>query len=178
MMAVATLAPTVIAARALVGLVLLTAAVGKLRDRAAFHGVVHDYRLLPGFLVAPVAAAIPVAEVAVGLLLPSGLLPVPTAAIATAMLLVFVTAMAVNILRGRREIDCGCFRGRPSQRLTWGTVARTGALAAAAASTGLNVTASFTAVAQGLAAAAILFILFATATTLPTLPRKHPRYSL
>lgn len=173
----ATLAPLVIAARALVGLVFLTAAVGKLRDRAAFHGVVHAYRLLPGPLVGPVALTIPMMEVIVGLLLPSGALPGPTAIVATVMLVTFSGAMAVNVLRGR-DIDCGCFRGRPSQRLTWGTVMRTTLLAAAAGVTFLNVDAAPSAIAQGLASAAILFILFVTATALPALPRKHPRYSL
>ena len=171
-------APLIIAARGLVGLVFLTAAAGKLRDRAAFHGIVHAYRLLPDRLVAPVALAIPIAEVAVGLLLPSGLLPLPTALAATAMLVGFVVAMATNILRGRRDIDCGCFRGRPGQRLTWGAIARTAFLAVTAAGTGLAVDASFAAIAQGLAAAAILFLLFVTAAMLPALPRKHPRYSL
>ena len=38
--------------------------------------------------------------------------------------------MAVNLLRGRHDIDCGC--GGATHPLSWGLVARNGVLAAAA----------------------------------------------
>uniref|UniRef100_UPI0003B55052 MauE/DoxX family redox-associated membrane protein n=1 Tax=Novosphingobium sp. B-7 TaxID=1298855 RepID=UPI0003B55052 len=49
-----------------VGLVFLTAAAGKLRHRVLLPGVIANYRLLPPALVAPVASALPVAELVLG----------------------------------------------------------------------------------------------------------------
>lgn len=172
------LAPLVIAARTLIALVLLTAAVGKLRDPATFLGAVHGYRLLPGWLVTPVAAVLPWAELVLGLLVPTGLAAAP-AALATAMLfLVFAGAMLVNIVRGRRDIDCGCFLGRPAQRLTYGHVGRAFGLAFAALATGPAVPVTSDAALQGLAGGAVLFLLHVAASVLPTFERKRPRISL
>jgi hypothetical protein len=173
-----TIGPLVVASRTLVALVFLSAALGKLKDRAAFHGAVHAYRLLPDGLVGPVALFVPLAEIVIGLLLPSGLAPGVAAVAASAMLAVFTGAMALNMLRGRRDIDCGCFHGRPSRRLTWGAIARTAALAVAAVLSGVPASAPGLAAVQGLAGGAILFILFATAAILPTFDRQRPRISL
>lgn len=112
--------------------VLGSAALSKLHARAAFPGVVRNYRLLPERLVEPLAAALPFLELALalGLLVP---MTAATAALATgALLLVFGGAMAINIRRGRRDIDCGCFMAALRQRLGWPLVMRNGALLSAA----------------------------------------------
>jgi uncharacterized membrane protein len=104
--------------------VFASAGAGKLAEREAFAGVVHNYRLLPEALERPVAMMLPVLE----LLLAAGLLlgvTRPTAALGAALLLlVFAGAMAINLVRGRRNIDCGCFMTALRQRLSWGLVAR------------------------------------------------------
>jgi uncharacterized membrane protein YphA (DoxX/SURF4 family) len=101
----------------------------KMREWSAFTGVVANYRLLPGALVPPVAAVVPVAEVLVAL----GLLQDPSrpyaAAGAIALLALFSLAMGINLGRGRTEIDCGCFGSLLRQRLSWGLLVRNGALA-------------------------------------------------
>ncbi|WP_432787663.1 MauE/DoxX family redox-associated membrane protein [Novosphingobium rhizosphaerae] len=113
-----------------VGLVFMTAGLGKLRHRALLPGVLANYRLLPAGLVAPLAAVLPVVELALGGLLVSGLLSVPATALAMALLLVFAWAMAVNLRRGRGHIDCGCGHAALRQPLAWPLVARNVALAA------------------------------------------------
>lgn len=178
MIDLADLAPLVIAARTLVALVLLTAAAGKLRDPATFLGAVHGYRLLPGWLATPFARLLPWVELALGLLVPTGLAAAPVAGAASVLFTVFAGAMAVNILRGRRDIDCGCFLGRPAQRLTYGHVARAFALALAALLTGVSVPFASDAALPGLAAGAVLFLLYVAASVLPTFERKRPRISL
>ena len=48
---------------------------------------------------------------------------------AAALLVVFAWAMAINIRRGRRAIDCGCGRSQLRQPLGWGLVVRNVVLA-------------------------------------------------
>ena len=48
------------------------------------------------------------------------------------LLLIFAAALAVNVLRGRTWIDCGCFRNGLKQTVSWLLVARNIGLAAAA----------------------------------------------
>lgn len=118
------------AASVLVGLVFLVAGAAKLRHRDLLPGVIANYRLLPAVLVAPVSFALPVVELVVGVALLLGNRPAaPVAAIV--LLLVFAAAMAVNIARGRRHIDCGCGHSGLRQDLGWGMVGRNLVLAAA-----------------------------------------------
>ncbi len=111
-----------------VGLVFVQAAIAKLRHRDLFPGVLANYRLLPESLIAPVALALPWAELLIGLALLAGgqrfaVLP------AAALLCAFAAAMAVNIARGRSHIDCGCGRAHLRQPLSWLLVVRNLALA-------------------------------------------------
>ena len=104
-------------------LLFIVAGIDKLRHRALLPGVIANYRLLPAALVAPAAAALPVAELAVAAGLLMGVTPwAPLAAIA--LLLLFAAAMAINIQRGRRHIDCGCGHAGLRQQLGWGQVVR------------------------------------------------------
>ncbi len=118
--------------RLLLAGMLAVAALGKLRNRDAFRGIVHNYRLLPEALDPVVADALPVIELltAAALLLPG--MQVPGAVATIVLLLGFAMAMAVNLARGRREIDCGCFIGVLRQRIGWSLVIRNLLLSAAA----------------------------------------------
>jgi hypothetical protein len=111
-------------------LVMLAAAWHKLSEPEVFAASVSAYELLPRWLVVPVARLLPWAEagLAVGVLLP---ITRPAALIGLiALLLAYAAAIGVNLLRGRRDIDCGC--GGASQPLSWGLVARNLILCAAA----------------------------------------------
>jgi uncharacterized membrane protein YphA (DoxX/SURF4 family) len=118
------------AVRTLVGFVFLSAAIGKFRHWLAFRGVVANYRLLPEWLVPTVAYVLPLVESAIGVLLLSGLRTRVADAAAIGLLLVFALAMAVNVLRGRAHIDCGCFQSALRQPLSWILVLRNAVLAA------------------------------------------------
>jgi Methylamine utilisation protein MauE len=122
----------IIAMAAAVACALLFAVAGvdKLRHRALLPGVIANYRLLPAALVEPAAAVLPVVELVVAGSLLIGFTPwAPLAAIA--LLLLFAGAMAINIGRGRRHIDCGCGHAGLRQQLGWGQVARNVALSVA-----------------------------------------------
>jgi hypothetical protein len=113
MIAEPALAEAAAAVKALVGLVFLSAAIGKMRNWIPLQGVIANYRLLPDILVAPVAYVLPPVEALLG---------------AALLLAVFAAAMGINLLRGRRHIDCGCFQSALRQSLSWILVARNGAL--------------------------------------------------
>src|SRR2546425_10159919 len=101
--------------RTALALLCFVAAGHKLRDRDRFRATLAEYRLLPAGLV-PLAAALVVAvEVAA-----AGALLVPGAraaglVAAAALLVLYGAAIAINLARGRRDIDCGC-AGRSEER--------------------------------------------------------------
>lgn len=113
--------------------IFLPSAVSKLRAMDEVIGIVADYRILPERWTEPFARTLPWGEIAAGVAV---LLPPSRpygAVLALALLLLFALAMAINILRGRTEIDCGCFIGRQKERISWSLVVRNLLLAAVAA---------------------------------------------
>jgi len=98
----------VLALRAAAALLFGAAALHKLRGAREFRAALADYALLPGLAVAPAAGMLALVElaIAVGCLLPG---IAPLACIAGALLMVaYGAAIAINLARGRRAIDCGC----------------------------------------------------------------------
>ncbi|MDR0203966.1 MAG: hypothetical protein LBJ40_17620 [Delftia acidovorans] len=108
----------------LLGAIFALAAGSKLSAWQELPGVIRNFRLLPRGLVLPAALLLPVAEaaIAVGLQVPA----VRTAAAlgAALLLLAFAAALAISLQRGRREIDCGCFRSDLRQPVSAALVVR------------------------------------------------------
>jgi hypothetical protein len=110
--------------------ILGRAAAFKLRDPGAFADAVVAYRIAPAALVWSISRILPVVEI----VLAAALMFPParrwTEGAAAVLMVVFAGAMALNLFRGRREIDCGC--GDPARRqpLGWGLVTRNLVLAA------------------------------------------------
>ena len=107
--------------------VLMAAALHKWRRLDEFAAIIVNYRVMPPSLAPPLSYLIPITECALAL----ALLPAVTGryAAAGAMLLlsVYMAAIAVNLLRGRRDIDCGC-GGAAAQRLSGWLLLRNGLL--------------------------------------------------
>jgi len=102
----------------LLGGVFLASALPKLRSPKAFLLAVVDYRILPLSLARPYAWLVLRGELLCALLLLSGL-DVPLAAgLATLLLLSFIVAVAINIMRGR-ELECHCFGAARRRRGGW-----------------------------------------------------------
>jgi uncharacterized membrane protein len=117
----------------LLALVFVQGGAAKLTARDEFQGVVSSYRLLPPALVPAFAALLPFVELAAGI---GVILPAtrhPGAALAIALLAMFALAMAINLARGRTEIDCGCFKSGFRQTISGWLVGRNLLLAAGAA---------------------------------------------
>ncbi|HLS55076.1 MAG TPA: MauE/DoxX family redox-associated membrane protein [Zeimonas sp.] len=119
------------ASAAALALVFIVGAWHKLADLDTFRLAVERYRLLAPSAARGAALALPMAEALAGLML---LLPASRtagAALAAVVLGLVSTAVAVNLLRGHRDIDCGCGTPGTGQRLSWALVARNAALLAA-----------------------------------------------
>jgi uncharacterized membrane protein YphA (DoxX/SURF4 family) len=120
-----------LAGRLVIGLVFLVAAVPKLRDPAAFRRSVDAYKILPASWVGPVARALPPLEIAIGVMLVTGILIVPVSVLAAVVLVAFGASIWYAVERGSK-IGCGCgFRGL--QQVSRKLVARNAALTVAAA---------------------------------------------
>lgn len=117
--------------RSFLVLLFAGAAYSKLRHQEEFAGVVRNFRLMPEWLAAPFAAVLPWVELAVaGGLLFTAAVPY-AAATASGLLVLFAIAIAINVARGRKAIDCGCFRTGYKQSLSWLLVLRNVVLAGA-----------------------------------------------
>lgn len=117
--------------RCLLAALFATAAWHKASDLPRFRSTLLAYRLLPTSFGRATAGLIPGVElaVAVGLLLPAYRGAAYTGA---ALLTTYTAAIAVNLLRGRRDIDCGCFGPAATTRLGGGLLIRNGILIASA----------------------------------------------
>ncbi|MNF58673.1 Methylamine utilization protein MauE [compost metagenome] len=151
--------------------ILATAATHKLRAPRWFVAQLEAYALLPQGLLKPVARLLPLLEgaVALGLLLP--LSRSAAALAASALMLLYAGAIAVNLWRGRRDIDCGCAGPGESQPLRPVLLLRNAVLL------GLALLATATPLARELglfdgfvaiAAAAVLLLLYAAVDGLLT----------
>ena len=113
-----------------VALVLLGAAWHKLSEPNAFLSALAAYRIVPAGLLDPIAKAVPWMEIAIAAALLVPMSRVGALFAAAVLFLIYGAAIAINLLRGRSYIDCGC--GGAAHPLSWGLVVRNAVLAAAA----------------------------------------------
>lgn len=108
-----------------VGLLFLQAGLAKWQQREEFGAVVANYNILPEQISMTLGRWLPGCEVILGM----GLLSVSATAagpilvwMAVGLLLLFASAMAINLVRGRKQINCGCGVGGMNRDLSWGKV--------------------------------------------------------
>ena len=111
-------------------LLLGSAAWRKFSDFGTFSSVIADYRIVPQPLLRPAGFVVAAIEATLALLwltAPWHAGSALAAGIGTAVLMAgYGAAIAVNLVRGRSWIDCGCGSG---DQLSWGLVARNAILA-------------------------------------------------
>jgi uncharacterized membrane protein YphA (DoxX/SURF4 family) len=115
-------------ARLLLASLFASAAWHKLADLTAFRIVLHDYRVLPPVLVTPATAVVVTTEIALcaGFAHPAS---APLAAwVAVVLLASYGVAIAVNLVRGRRTLECGCAPSAYRQPLSEWLLLRNAAL--------------------------------------------------
>jgi uncharacterized membrane protein len=121
--------------RSFMALVFLVACAHKLHAPRQFLEVVRNYALFPRSFAALVAVPLVAAEFAIGVAL---LLPQTqrTAMLCgVAMFVLYGAAMSINLLRGRRDMDCGCSGVARDSSLSGWMVLRNALLAAAGVAT-------------------------------------------
>ncbi len=90
-------------------LLLGGAAWHKFADQTRFGATLRAYEVLPSWSVASATPLLPLIEalLALALLYPPTRRPAADGAVL--LLLLYTTGISINLLRGRRNIDCGCF---------------------------------------------------------------------
>lgn len=116
--------------RWVLALVFLLAVVHKLKSPAAFKVTLKNYRLLPDSLLTPSMYAVIATELlVVAALLANSLLG---GVVAAGLMTVYTAAISINLIRGRRDIDCGCSGPAVRETLSaWLVVRNSGLLALA-----------------------------------------------
>jgi hypothetical protein len=96
----------------------------KFNHMAEFKLVLNGYKILPFTWVSPASRLLMMLEslTAVALLLPGTRLM--GALLAASLMLIYGGAMAINLLRGRRLLDCGCHLNSQKQPISWQAVVR------------------------------------------------------
>ncbi len=97
------------ALRWLIAGIFAMAVLHKLSAIPAFEEVVRDYRVLPAGMAPFAARLIVLLEAGVVLGLATGIGAKAAAGVGSGLLAAYWTGMAINLARGRRDIDCGCF---------------------------------------------------------------------
>lgn len=90
------------------GAIFLAAALSKIADPPSFAHMIYNYRILPAGLVNISALTMPWVELLCGLAFVLGIWVRPARWIIAAMLVTFIIAISINLMRGH-AIDCGCF---------------------------------------------------------------------
>ena len=96
-----------IAVRVLVAAIFVEAFVGKLWHLAELPGVIANYRLVPAVVVPIATWGLLGLEGSIPFLLVFDASVRKGAVLAAALLVTFGVAIAINLWRGRRAIDCG-----------------------------------------------------------------------
>ena len=94
--------------RWLLGVIFIIACIHKIAEPAKFAKVIYGYYLFPSVSINLLAITLPYLELFAGLALILGIYPRSAALIINAMLLAFIVAISINLLRGH-TFDCGCF---------------------------------------------------------------------
>ena len=118
--------PLAIVVRVLLAFVFLRAAWHKARSLPHFQAQLDAYQLLPDAVLPAVARLFLLLEIAVALTLPVWAWSTPVL-VAGGLLAIYTGALAISLLRGMKNLDCGC-GGETAQAITWALVLRNGFL--------------------------------------------------
>lgn len=97
-----------LAIRLFFGFIFIFASITKITDPEGFSHAIYNYKLMPDVLINFLAIAFTWIELVAGLLLIFGISVKENSAILSGLLVVFIIAITISLLRGL-NIDCGCF---------------------------------------------------------------------
>ena len=97
-----------VASRLFLGFLFVFSGIEKIIELQTFSTSIANYKLLPNFTINFFAIILPWIELSAGLLLIFGICVKENAAIINLLLVVFIVAVGISMMRGL-DIDCGCF---------------------------------------------------------------------
>jgi len=112
----------------LLSYIFVVAGLHKWQDIAEFKTTLSNYQVVPESLLSGFTYIVPVLEIVCGvaLLLPST--SILAAFLAAVLLLMYIFAIAINLIKGRRSIDCGCGGTEQKQSISEWLIMRNGLL--------------------------------------------------
>lgn len=103
----------------LAGLTLIVAGIAKLGSMRLFGDQIAAYNVIPLAVTKPLGYLLPPLEVAIGITA----IAFSSLAFAAAFCFVsFAAAIGINLLRGKRELRCGCFGASSTHRISFSHV--------------------------------------------------------
>ena len=97
--------------RQLLGMIFIYACFHKIADPSGFAKIIYGYGLFPNIAINLIAIVVPFIELTAGTALITGIYPKSAALIINGLVVSFIIAISVNLIRGH-EFDCGCFSGK------------------------------------------------------------------
>ncbi|MBA4367371.1 MAG: protein MauE [Desulfobacterium sp.] len=101
--------------RFILGITFMAASFHKIIDPGQFAQIIYGYGLFPENLINLIAIIVPFFELFCGLLLIMGVWKGGACLVINMMLVGFIAAISINLIRGY-EFDCGCFSGSSSSQ--------------------------------------------------------------
>lgn len=95
-------------AQLFLGAIFIYASFHKIANPAEFAEIINNYKLFPEFSINLFAIILPWIELIAGIFLISGKYKKGSTIILSTLLMIFILAISINIIRGL-DFDCGCF---------------------------------------------------------------------
>ncbi len=105
----------VLVVRLIVGGIFVFASINKIKHPEQFALIVYNYKILPHFAINFFAITLPWLEMVCGLFLISGIMNRSSALLVSFLLVIFIMALSINLLRGV-DLSCGCFTTNPAAK--------------------------------------------------------------
>ena len=110
--------------RITIATIFIISSSSKLRHPQTFTAAVARYHLLPPRWTRPFALSLAWLELTLGLLLLFGWQTRFAALASIGLFLLFLVAMGINLVRGRKDLDCGCSGKKHAQKIGWRPITR------------------------------------------------------
>lgn len=110
--------------RILIGTLFFSSFIEKVKSFGTHRAIVKDYEILPDQLITPFSKFELALQLLTSMLLYLGIWLPFAAVLAASLLGTYSIAIAINLLRGRNEVSCGCGGFAGNHQLSWWLVVR------------------------------------------------------
>ncbi|MGE7999219.1 MauE/DoxX family redox-associated membrane protein [Lysinibacillus sp. NPDC093190] len=110
--------------RICMAIIFFSSSISKYNTLDKHIGIIENYKVLPPSWSSVVGKLDVLVEFCLGILLLLGLFQFLSGLIAGGLLLIYTMAIVINIMRGRKEISCGCGGVLGNHNLSWKLVIR------------------------------------------------------